>query len=231
MVGIAPSNVTAMERPAKETLVSQVRRLIRHNLMAGRWLPGTRLTIRGLATELDVSTTPVREVLLQLASEGVLDQKHHQSFHVLSLDRDRYLELRNLRLLLEGHAAERAAMLASEADIERLATIHARQCDSEAHQDTKSALEHNQAFHLFLVQISRSPTNLAFVENLWLKMGPFLNNLYPRLLDWKVGVHEHESVIAALRARDPDAAREAIRKDIVVGGAQLLASFDEIEDD
>ncbi|MCZ4351238.1 GntR family transcriptional regulator [Roseovarius aestuarii] len=216
----------AMERPTKETLVSQVRRLIRKNLMAGRWLPGTRLTIRDLANELDVSTTPVREVVLQLASEGVLQQKHNQSFHVFNLDRDSYLELRNLRVLLEGHAAERAAHLATEAEIGKLSSIHAMLCASEAEQDVKVALEQNQAFHLYLVQIGGSQTNMAFVENLWLKMGPFLNNLYPRQIQWNVVGHSHDSVIAALQAKDADAARLAIQNDIVMGGVEMLASFE-----
>ncbi len=191
--------------------------------MLGAWKPGDRITIRALAQELGISTTPVRELLLQLVSIGCLELKQNTSFSVPPMTLDAYLETRRLRVLLEGEAAAVAAVRASEDEIDRLEAIHARLEIAERDQDIPGCLEYNQAFHLTLAEMSELATLFNFVETLWLRSGPILNALFPRVQPWQRGVYRHLDVLAGLRAHDPDRTRAAIQNDIIEGGPLIEA--------
>jgi DNA-binding GntR family transcriptional regulator len=207
----------------RDPLAVQARRHISRRLTSGTWKPGQRITIRALALELGISTTPVREVLLQLASIGCLELKQNTSFSVPPMSLDAYLETRRLRILLEGEAAAVAAERARDGEIDDLAAIHDRLEVAERDQDVPGCLEYNRAFHLTLVEMSRLSTLVTFVETLWLRSGPILNALFPRVQPWQEGIYRHLDVIAGLRARDPERTRAAIQNDIIEGGPLIEA--------
>jgi DNA-binding GntR family transcriptional regulator len=207
----------------RDPLLAQARRYVSRQLCSGAWKPGERITIRALAQELGISSTPVREVLLQLVSIGCLELKQNTSFTVPPMSLDAYLETRRLRVLLEGEAAAVAAERASDDEIERLAAIHARLEIAERDQDIPGCLEFNRAFHLTLVEMSHMATLNNFVETLWLRSGPILNALFPRVQPWQRGVYRHLDVLAELRARDAEGTKTAIQNDIIEGGPLIEA--------
>lgn len=209
----------------RDPLATQARRFIVRQLSSGAWKPGHRLTIRSLALQLGISTTPVREVLMQLVSTGCLELKQNTSFTVPPMSLDAYLETRRLRVLLEGEGAAAAADRATDDDIEALGRIQTRYVAAEEAEDTPGSLEWNRAFHLCLAEMSRLPTLVAFVETLWLRSGPMLNALFPRIKPWQQETFRHQAVLAALRGRDPEMARTAIQDDIIAGGWQLEATL------
>ncbi len=202
----------------RDPLAVQTRRFVSRRLTSGAWKPGERITIRALAQELGISTTPVREVLLQLASIGCLELKQNTSFSVPPMSLDAYLQTRRLRVLLEGEAAAVAASQATEQEVEELAQIHTRLEAAERDQDVQGSLEWNQAFHLTLVELSRQPTLITFVETLWLRSGPILNALFPRVQPWQKGIYRHLDVLEGLREKNPEKTRTAIQNDIIEGG-------------
>ena len=79
--------------------------------MAGRFWPSQRLRIGEFALAMGVSQTPVREAIMQLVREGGLEIRSSQSITVANLSLSRYKELREVRLLLEGLATEKATPL------------------------------------------------------------------------------------------------------------------------
>lgn len=207
----------------RDPLLAQARRYVSRQLCSGAWKPGERITIRALAQELGISTTPVREVLLQLVSIGCLELKQNTSFSVPPMSLDAYLETRRLRILLEGEAAGVAAERASHEEIDRLAAIHGRLEIAEREQDIPGCLEHNRSFHLTLAGMSHMATLHNFVETLWLRSGPILNALFPRVQPWQRGVYRHLDVLEALRARNPKKTKSAIQNDIIEGGPLIEA--------
>ena len=92
--------------------------------MAGRFWPGQRLRIGELALAMGVSQTPVREAIMQLVREGGLEIRSSQAITVANLSLSRYKELREVRLLLEGLATEKATPLITSADVARLDQSH-----------------------------------------------------------------------------------------------------------
>lgn len=220
---VGSAAIDQVDAIVRDPLAVQARRHISRRLTSGLWKPGERITIRALAQELGISTTPVREVLLQLASNGCLELKQNTSFSVPAMSMDAYLETRRLRILLEGEAAAVAAERGIAREIDDLAAIHARLEVAERDRDVPGCLEFNRAFHITLVEMSRRSTLVTFVETLWLRSGPILNALFPRMQPWQEGIYRHLDVIAGLRARDPERTRTAIQNDIIEGGPAIEA--------
>jgi len=95
---------------------------IRRRLLAGDFAPGTRLDFKKLAAELGVSTTPVREAIGQLSSEGLLQLVPRLGAVVPKLSREETIELYGVREAMECYAAAKAAQTISAA---RLTEIRA----------------------------------------------------------------------------------------------------------
>ncbi len=95
-------------------------REIRQRLLSGEFSPGTRLDFKKLAGELGVSTTPVREAIGQLASEGLLQLVPRLGAVVPRLSREETVELYGVREAMETYAAAKAAATITAAQLAEL---------------------------------------------------------------------------------------------------------------
>src|SRR6187399_2056657 len=96
--------------PIDTSLRSQVYDSLRDALTAGRFAPGQKLSFRFIAGSLGVSLTPVREAIRRLVAEGAFEMRPNRSVRVPLMTRDKVLELRDLRMELEGLASAKAAL-------------------------------------------------------------------------------------------------------------------------
>lgn len=213
----------------RDNLTARVYQELRHALMEGRFRPGHRFKIRQLARTMGVSETPIREALMQLVRERVLDMQAARSIAVARLTSAQYQELRAIRLLLEGCAAEQAATRITDAEIERLRAHHETLAAAERDGAWREAVEANWRFHHTIYQAAEMPELLGMIETIWLRNGPLLNMLYPRAVPTYSGRHQHLNVIDGLVARDARAVKQAIRADLMEGGAKLIEFLDEID--
>jgi DNA-binding GntR family transcriptional regulator len=94
--------------------------LIRQAIIDGRVLPGQRLKEEELAQQLGISRTPIREALLVLQTEGLLEATPNRGATVRSFDPADLEEMYDLRAMLEGHAARRAATRVTDEQLEEL---------------------------------------------------------------------------------------------------------------
>ncbi|HWA46162.1 MAG TPA: GntR family transcriptional regulator [Hypericibacter adhaerens] len=208
---------------SKESLSQQAYGAIRLSLMRSRLRPGQKLIARQVAEELGISVTPVRESLLRLVSEAALVMDERGTVMVPELSRERCIEIRDLRTLVEGEGAARAARIVTDAEIDELAAIHDRYIETEQNKDFASALAENENFHFGLCRLARSPALFRIVENLWMQFGPVLSYLYDgRSRPFQGEDHGHIGVLDSLKKRDPEMARQAITRDILIGGKALL---------
>ena len=208
---------------SKESISQQAYGAIRHSLMRSRLRPGQKLIARQVAEELGISVTPVRESLLRLVSESALVMDERGTVMVPELNRDRCIEIRDLRMLMEGEGAARAAAIATDAEIDELEAIHERYIETERNDDFTAALAENENFHFGVCRLARSPALFRIVENLWMQFGPVLAFLYDgRGRPFHGETHGHIFVIDALRRHDSEKAREALGRDILIGGKALL---------
>jgi DNA-binding GntR family transcriptional regulator len=213
-----------LEKLQRENLTSRAYEGIKDALIKGHFQPGEKIAIRKIAKEMGTSPTPVREALLQLVSSHALEMKPAHSVTVPVLTKELYLEIRSLRIVLEGMAVELAAQRISRAEIKKLRDIHNSFTQAKKNGNYKTALERNQVFHFELCKASKMPLLLALIEILWLRIGPSLNLIYPPTSPEPEpdGKHYHILILEALSARDTARARSAIEKDLIYGGARLL---------
>lgn len=214
--------------PGGERVTLRVHHWLRLQLMRSRFRPGEKLKLRTLAAELGVSPTPVREALGRLVSEGALEQVDHRSARVPLLSDERLREVCELRADLEGKAASRAAELATPADADRLAAIHARMTAARIEGRATEMLVENERFHMELCALANMPVLLRLVEGLWLQCGPLNAALTGMRFLHRPEEHPHNEVIRGIRARDGGLARLAIQRDITVYADALIRRLPEI---
>lgn len=212
-----------------KSLSAQIYAQLKYQLMAARLQPGDRLKIRDMAQSLGTSETPVREALLQLVRDGALEMKPGYYIRVRRLTLREYLELREIRLLLEPHAAVKALPNVDDAFIAELEQIHETLIRAELEKDYPTALLANYEFHFSVYRRSEMPQLIDILERLWVQIGPLLNFLYPFGHPSYDGPHQHLNVIAALRNRDADGLADAFRDDLVEGGRSFLKYLESIE--
>ena len=124
----------------------RVRDLLEEAILEGDLKPGERLRAEALAQRFGTSRTPVREALLQLEAQGLVDVEPNRGAVVRSFDRDDLFDLYQLRALLEPRAAALATPRVSEQDIEALDAL----CEAEDHMAA------NEAFHRIILEAAGS---------------------------------------------------------------------------
>mgnify|MGYP001272443093 FL=1 len=196
-------------------------RTLRMRIMYGEISPGQAFTLRGIAAEFGVSTTPVREALKRLAAEGALSISVTGRFQTPELSSDRIEELASLRALIEVELASRALPRAHMALVERLQVINNSISVAVVKADAVTYIRTNLEFHRTLYLRAQAPAMLATVETVWLQLGPTMRALYGRLQRNDPPVN-HRLILAALKVGDEPSLRVAVRAD-VTQGLRMLA--------
>jgi GntR family colanic acid and biofilm gene transcriptional regulator len=191
-------------------------------LIAGNFRPGQRLLMQDLAEQLGTSVTPVREACMRLVSERGLEVRSGRFVTVPNLTVSRYMEIRTIRVELEGLAAELAAKNVTAADLKALAGIQSRFEAADRVHASNESIRLNREFHFRVYRLSRMQMLISLIESLWISMGPILNVFYNEVANDYVGAEEHRHLIKALHAKDGKKARAAITRDILRGGEALL---------
>jgi DNA-binding GntR family transcriptional regulator len=213
----------------RTNLASQIYEHLREQLMSATFQPGQRLKIRELARAMGTSETPVREALIQLVRDGALEMKEGYFIRVRRLTLAEYLELRDIRLVLEPLAAERALPHLDAGAIKQLAEAHRKLVHAEKTHDFRAALQHNFDFHFGIYRRSGMPQLTELLDRIWVQVGPMLNFLYPHGHPTYDAEHQHENILRGLRQRDVKALRQAIREDLIEGGRNFVRVLEDIE--
>src|SRR5882757_3723111 len=202
------------DTPADTSLRTQVYESLREALTIGRFVPGQKLTFRFIAGTLGVSLTPVREALRRLVAEGAFEMQPNRSVRVPRMTQAKVLELRDIRIALEGLAAEKAAERASKQQIGRLRQIALENATARSAGDSITDRLKVREFHFALYAIADQPTLLRVIEGLWLQTGPYMNLLYPEFVSRPHGPETRARIIRALQSHDVVAARREIENDV-----------------
>lgn len=194
---------------------------LRQWLTVGRFLPGERLKIRDVAARLGVGLMPVRAALQRLAAEGALVNVPNAGVTVPLLSRAEFDDVLAMRMLLEGEAAERGCLGLQAPGLAALRRLGRQMAKALHAADAKGYLEANEAFHLGLYRAAGSPTLLALIDSVWLKVGPLSNRLFDRPDALAVLNDAHDDMLEALTRRDSSAVRRGVERDLFVAGQYL----------
>lgn len=206
---------------ATTTLQDTIYATLRQWVTVGRFQPGERLKIRDLAATLGVGQMPVRAALQRLSADGALVNVPNAGVAVPKLSVPEFDDLLQIRMLLEGEAAERGAALLDDAGRRHLATLCERMAAALAAGDSADYLAANEDFHVLLYRAAGSPLLFSLIDTLWLKAGPVSNRLFDSPEASDALNDAHEDLIKALGKGDHAGVRRAVERDIFTAGQFL----------
>ncbi|ACS84994.1 GntR family transcriptional regulator [Musicola paradisiaca] len=214
-----------LEKAQRVSLTMQVEGKLKSALIVGALKPGARLVTKEIAEQLGTSITPVREALLRLASSGALDAAPAQAFMVPEISLACYQEITLIRKNLEGMAVAAASQRMTEEERAVLAGLCGAFRDAKLAGNVELALQANRTFRFRLYDDARMPTLTSLIEQLWVRIGPCFNYLYPQSTETAQGHHNYDELLEALAAGDSERSVGAIHKAIDDGAEMLMRQY------
>ena len=211
------SSIGPVER---ETLNDRVYRELKNSIMSGAFKPGAELTLRTVAEALGTSFMPVRDAMRRLVTERGLEVRPSRTIAIPVLTADEFLELRRVRLLLEGEAVALAAEKSSARQLANVKALH-KKLESLGQERSGQFWTLNLKLHFAVYEAGASPLLLSIIESLWLQLGPLLSRI-PVSRALKDSADPHQLLVRALEQRDPGAARAALAADLTEATEQVL---------
>lgn len=178
--------------------------------------PDDRLVQEKLASELDISRTPVREALLRLENEGVLTVASSGGFRLVETNEAETLALYEARAAVEARAARLLATVASPAELDRLREYILKE-ERVNGQDTGAYFHANRNIHRAFVEASSNRFLLEMFDMIWGRAMAF--HLFANIPQNQVAASlgGHLALLDAIQTGDPVNASHAFEKHIAEG--------------
>ncbi|MEU0337189.1 GntR family transcriptional regulator [Streptomyces sp. NPDC006193] len=190
-----------MTAPVVHSLREQIREHIVEGIVSGRWQPGERIVERRIATELEVSQTPVREALRELESLRLIESAPNKGVRVRNLSAADLEESYPVRAGLEAIAAELAAdRLAQDCSALEPHVLALYEADRNA--DGTAQVRHTVGFHRELVRAAHNAVLLHTWEGLGIEVFTALSIRWLGTVQQSYA-EEHEELVQAFKRRDP----------------------------
>lgn len=201
------------EQAPRRTAHEYVLASLRSAILGGDLPGGARLVQADIARELGVSTTPVREALRDLATEGLVHLDAHRGSIVKRLSYDDLLEIHELTRILEAEAMRKLAPVVDQDLIthaRELAEVMARETDSAGWADL------NRQFHATISQAAPSTRLRAILRSLRDSAAPYvaLATRERGQKQFEMANEQHIQILDALEARDADRSAELAAKHV-----------------
>ncbi len=204
----------------RSNLRAQIKDVILQRIVTGEYPPGARLVETRIAQELGVSQAPVREALRDLEQLGCIVHEPFRGCSVKAFSAAELLEAFPVRAALEALAARLAAERMTEDELLLLADLLETMRRAARRGDAHDQSQANASFHATIVRAARNAT----LERQWSFLEPY-SRTYLTVsqpgLDLQALSDRHVPILDALRARDGDAAAEAMHRHLM-DAAELL---------
>ncbi len=187
---------------------------IRQGIISGRFVPGQRLVIRDLAEEIPFSRSTFREALRRLAAERLVSLIPNRGAAVQRLAPDEMADLFEIRELLEGQAARRAAERIGENGNRRRFAQLWEKVRRVAATDRPAFIEHNQRFHAAIVALSGNARLPGMLDQLQMPILMFRWRTLMTPREIAQSQAEHETIAKAILGGRPDQAEAAMRRHV-----------------
>jgi len=194
-----------------ETSSEVVHRHLREQILSLALKPGTAISENDLAVAYGVSRTPVREALLRLSDEGLVDIVPKAGTIVSRIPLDALPEAIVIRRALEDVAVRTAAGRASGSQLLGLRAILKRQQEAAEAGDAGAFHAADEAFHAGIAEAAGYPGIWTLVQQVKVQVDRYRRLTLPQEGRMLRVLKEHAAVVSALEKRDPEAAARAMR--------------------
>jgi DNA-binding GntR family transcriptional regulator len=205
----------SIRRASEAPHVERAYRNLKAGIVEGRYRPGAALSEVGLAGEHGMSRTPIREGLARLWQEGYLDRVLGHGYFVARVTVQQIHDTFDVRRLLEGATAARAAQLATAEDVERLLRL--------AHVPIGASLEYRQSenanvqFHLAIAACARNGLAQELIERCLAQVDRFMSLGVSFGQFTENATEAHVQIAEAIARHEPTAARARMEEHLDCG--------------
>jgi DNA-binding GntR family transcriptional regulator len=179
---------------------------IRADILSGYFKPGEALGENAMAARYGTSRTPIREALLRLEIEQLVE-RGARGVQVRTTSPEEILDIYEVRTTLEGAAARAAARRRSELDLLRLKSAHQTMVDL-VNPDDRTRAETNRVFHETVWAASHSPTLFDLLERLNTHLIRYPTTTLAYGDRWAAVLKEHSALVSAIESQNADEAGE-----------------------
>jgi len=203
----------------KDWAYEQIKRWILEREIA----PGAPLIINDLANEMNISSTPVRDALHRLEIEGLVQVRPRLGFYVAEITQDDLKNLFELRILLEGYAAEKVTTLLTDEEVKTLFAMFDKCTEAEDEESSQKFQISDHIFHTTILERTQNPKLLQIMDQLQdlthkgVALGTTSYNNIEK------SCREHKQILEAMRTRDARAAGQLMREHLTLVMERLLA--------
>jgi len=201
---------------------ARITSVLKKALLSGEYKSGQELSLTGIANELGVSRTPVREAFQTLAAEGLIELRMNKGAIVKPIDRKFITDHYEMRILLEGNAIYRAAN--RNPDVTDLLVKLYHVADNAAITTSEEYIELNQELHMTIWKAADNQKLYDYLLGLW--NGPSTGRANSETEHHIQSTREHIEMLECIRRKDADKARSVMESHITRSMENILSSFE-----
>ncbi|MBY6261841.1 GntR family transcriptional regulator [Azospirillum sp. 412522] len=223
-----PASATARPAHRGATVSGTIYRNLRDDIVSLRRKPGDPVIEKEVAEAYGVSRTPVREAMLKLADEGLVEVFPQSGTFVARIPISGLPEAIAIRRALEEATVRYAAEQATGSQIARLRANLELQREMKEAGDFDGFHEADEAFHALLAEISGYPGFWAVTQQVKRQVDRYRHLTLPAAGRMDKALTEHGAVVEAVAARDPDRAVAELRHhltDLQLGIADVQRAY------
>lgn len=193
-----------------QTLSTQAYNILKNDILDMNLRPGEVIMVQSLATQLSLSRTPVKEALVRLAQEGLVESTKGRKYKIAPLKMGEIVEIYDIRIALECICAEIAAEIITPEQVAQLRTIHADTCQALEQKDYHTMFNGDSDFHNALSDIAGKHVSKDILIRLGTRIQRirFLNTYVPGRLEQTM--QEHQEILDALAAHESQRVKQAL---------------------
>jgi DNA-binding GntR family transcriptional regulator len=205
----------------------QVAERLRILIDSGELAPGSRLNEIELCNTMGVSRTPLREAIRSLATEGLIELQPNRGAVVSIVSQEDVTEILPIMASLEGLGGRLAAMHMDQSKIAQVRKIHNQMISHYKNNEVAEYFETNRLIHELITEGSGNQTLVDTINSLSAKVRRARFTALMTKESWAKAVSEHEEMIAALEAQDPDRLEAILVQHVETKRATILGSIEQ----
>lgn len=208
--------------------------IIKHAIISGTYEPGKRLTEEWLASEFEVSRTPIREAIKQLEYDGLVTPLK-RGVAVRTFSKEDIRQIYDLRALLESYAASQASIYRTDDNILKMTEANIAYGEvirNESLSNMKminEIIKVNQQFHETIVTASNNEFIRFHLSKVVVLPLVFRSFFWYNKQQIKTSLDIHKTILEAIKNRDADRAKSAMQEHVYQARDHVLNHLDEIK--
>lgn len=202
---------------------------LEQDIVTGHFKPGERLDEQSLAKRFGVSRTPIREALMQLASNGMVDLQPHRGAFVASLSLKEIIERFEMMAALEGMCGALAARRITDEQRSNLVEAHKACAEAAKNSSIDAYYYANKRFHQAIYDACNNAYLVEQARQLQTRLQPYRRLQLRARHRVSNSLNEHQSIVEAILDGDSAKAEQHLREHILIQGERLtdfIASWD-----